>query len=317
MSRRGARRGVPAPSARRPARTQWVALLALVALVAAVGAWVAAASRGAGGVDGAAAPPRIEALPVPSLTTAPSPSAAGLCGDAAFTAALASRDDPAAVAAAGGGEAFRAAVASGAAPCVALDDPQRIWTVVDKLRPYGQIDYEPAPLEVPAGVRNIPGGALRPAAAAAVTDLVHAAADAGVGEIGIDSAYRSYRTQQSTYAGHVASKGQAGADAVSARPGYSEHQSGLAVDLMACDGRGCSAIEGFGPTEQGRWVAEHAWEHGFIVRYEEGYTPVTGYSPEPWHLRYIGDDLARAYHEGGWHTLEDFFGLPPAPDYAP
>ncbi len=89
---------------------------------------------------------------------------------------------------------------------------------------------------------------------------------------------------------------------------------GARDDLQACNG-GCSAIEQFGSSAQGRWVAEHAWEYGFIVRYEEGHTAVTGYSPEPWHLRYIGTDLARAYHDGGWHTLEEFFGLPAAPDY--
>ena len=59
----------------------------------------------------------------------------------------------------------------------------------------------------------------------------------------------------------------------------------------------------------------HAWEFGWIIRYEDGYTPVTGYSPEPWHLRYIGPELAAAYHDGGWHTLEEFFGLAAAPGY--
>jgi D-alanyl-D-alanine carboxypeptidase len=53
-----------------------------------------------------------------------------------------------------------------------------------------------------------------------------------------------------------------------------------------------------------------------VVRYLEGQTAVTGYQPEPWHLRYIGPQLARAYHDGGFLTLEEFFGLPGAPDYA-
>ena len=66
---------------------------------------------------------------------------------------------------------------------------------------------------------------------------------------------------------------------------------------------------------QGQWIVAHGWEYGWITRYEDGYTPVTGYSPEPWHLRYIGPELARAYHDGGWHTLEEFFGLPAAPTY--
>ena len=71
----------------------------------------------------------------------------------------------------------------------------------------------------------------------------------------------------------------------------------------------------FGGTPQQAWVAAHSWEYGWIVRYVEGRTEVTGYSPEPWHLRYIGRELAAAYHEGGWQTLEEFFGLPAAPDY--
>ena len=111
-------------------------------------------------------------------------------------------------------------------------------------------------------------------------------------------------------------RGQAGADLISARPGFSEHQTGLAADVVACAGGRCGAIEQLAGTPQGAWVAEHAWEHGYIVRYQDGQTPITGYQPEPWHLRYIGPDLARAYREGGFRTLEEFFGLPAAPDYA-
>ena len=77
---------------------------------------------------------------------------------------------------------------------------------------------------------------------------------------------------------------------------------------MPC-GDGCGTLDDLGATAQGQWIVEHAWEFGWITRYEDGFTPVTGYSPEPWHLRYIGPELARAYHDGGWHTLEDFFGL--------
>jgi zinc D-Ala-D-Ala carboxypeptidase len=307
----------------RPVLVISMVVIVVVGVVWAVAAGAARDPQTVGAVQ--PAPPRIDSLPVPTLVSSAPPAAAaadaaagggGICDSPALADALAAGDDGLAIFAVGGGEAFRSAVVSGAAPCLTLDDPARVWTVVNKLRPYGQVDYAPSPLAVPDGIRNIPGGALRTDAAEAVQELVAGAAQAGVGEIGIGSAYRSYTTQKSTYAGHVSSKGQEGADAVSARPGFSEHQSGLAVDLSACDGRGCSAIEDFGPTDQGRWVADHAWEYGFIVRYEDGRTAITGYSPEPWHLRYIGKDLARAYHEGGWHTLEEFFGLPAAPDYA-
>ena len=135
-----------------------------------------------------------------------------------------------------------------------------------------------------------------------------------IGEIALESGFRSYPTQQDTYGRQVAEKGQEAADLVSARPGFSEHQSGLAGDVVACAGA-CGTLDDLAATTQGRWVADHSWEHGWIVRYTDGATPVTGYSPEPWHLRYIGRDLARAYHDGGWTSLEEFFGLEPAPGY--
>src|SRR3546814_14600344 len=82
------------------------------------------------------------------------------------------------------------------------------------------------------------------------------------GEIALESAYRSYTTQESTYAGHVADRGVEGADLVSARPGFSEHQSGLAVDVVPCDEGSCATIDDLAGSSQGAWIAEHAWEHG-------------------------------------------------------
>lgn len=236
------------------------------------------------------------------------------CVDTDVTTALASGDDVGAIAAAGGAESFRAAVASGRAPCVALDDPARVWVVVDKQRPFAPIDFAPSALESPVGVPNPDGGSLRPDAAAALSAMAQASLAAGAGQIGVVSAYRSYETQVDTYNGHVARRGVEGADLVSARPGFSEHQSGLAADVAPCDA-GCASIDDLAASPQGGWVLAHAWEYGWIVRYEDGSTPATGYLSEPWHLRYIGPELARAYHEGGWQTLEEFFGLPPAPDY--
>jgi D-alanyl-D-alanine carboxypeptidase len=118
----------------------------------------------------------------------------------------------------------------------------------------------------------------------------------------------------STYQRQISAHGRAEADKVSARPGHSEHQSGLAADITACSA-GCADMGSFGGTPQQEWVAAHSWEYGWIVRYVGGGTPATGYSPEPWHLRYIGPELAAAYHGGGWQSLEEFFGLPAAPDY--
>lgn len=258
-------------------------------------------------------PAPAETIPAPSIAAAP--AAVDICALPELTAALAAGDDAAAIAAAGGADRFRNAVASGLAPCIALDDPNRVWVVVNKARPLAPVEHEPASVTRVQSTRVAGGaGVLRTDAAAALDAMSTAAADAGAGEIGILSGYRSYGTQVSTYAGHVANSGQAEADLSSARPGHSEHQSGLATDVVACDG-GCGSLDDLAWTAQGEWIVAHAWEYGFIVRYEEGHTPVTGYMAEPWHLRYVGTDLARAYHDGGFHTLEEFFGLPAAPNY--
>ncbi len=100
---------------------------------------------------------------------------------------------------------------------------------------------------------------------------------------------------------------------MSARPGFSEHQSGIAADLVGCNGA-CGTLDDLAASPQGQWLAAHAWEFGWIVRYEDGRTATTGYLAEPWHVRFIGPQLAQAYHSGGWHTLEEFFGVAPAPD---
>lgn len=242
-------------------------------------------------------------------------AAADPCAESAVQAALDSGDDEAVVAAFGGGEAFREAVAVGSAPCISLNDPTRHWVVVNKQTPLAPVDYEPtgmteAPIPMTTASRLIRGDA-----ASALGEMADALSRSGAGALGMNNAYRSYRLQARNYSGFVNSSGQASADRSSARPGYSEHQTGLAVDVVACSG-GCGEIGAFGGTAESDWVAQHAWEYGFIIRYEEGESDTTGYVPEPWHLRYIGSSLAAAYHEGGFHTLEEFFGLPAAPDYA-
>ena len=257
------------------------------------------------------APQTVSALPAPTVEAAA--PLVDVCADAAFVAAIGAGDDGAAIAAAGGGEAFRVAVATGHAPCVPMTDLGRVWAVVNKTRPSEPVDFRPGDLVAPA-MRDISGGTLRTEAAAALSDLASGAAAGGAGEVALASGFRSYGTQRSTYQRQVSSVGRADADKVSARPGYSEHQSGLAADVTACAGS-CADMGTFGGTAQQQWVAEHSWEYGWIVRYAEGRTPVTGYSPEPWHLRYIGRELAAAYHAGGWQSLEEFFGLPAAPDY--
>lgn len=252
-------------------------------------------------------------MQVPSVKVGAT-TAADPCADAAVQQSIANGDDAATIAGFGGGARFREAVVAGNAPCISLTDPARIWVVVNKSLPLNPPEYEPSPLDsVPLQMTTL-SGRVRADVAEAVGAMADAAADAGAGRLGANNGYRSYGLQVTTYASHVRSQGQADADAGSARPGHSEHQTGLALDVVAC-GAGCGGLDGFGGTAQSDWVAAHAWEYGFIVRYEQVGTPVTGYAPEPWHLRYVGTDLAAAYHDGGFHTLEEFFALPAAPDY--
>ncbi|GGM38995.1 hypothetical protein GCM10010489_07580 [Microbacterium saperdae] len=258
-------------------------------------------------------PEPVTVMQVPSVLVGATP-AVDPCTDPAVQKALGSGDDAAAIAGFGGGASFRDAVVAGNAPCISLSDPARIWVVVNKARPLEPADYAPANLAgVPLQMTTL-SGQVRSDVAAAVGEMAEGAAAAGVGRVGANNGYRSYGLQVSTYDAHVRSQGQEGADAGSARPGHSEHQTGLALDVVACDGQ-CGGLDGFGATAQSAWVAEHAWEYGFVVRYEGVGTAVTGYAPEPWHLRYVGMELAAAYHDGGFHTLEEFFGLPAAPDY--
>ncbi|MDQ1138154.1 D-alanyl-D-alanine carboxypeptidase [Microbacterium sp. SORGH_AS 1204] len=316
-----ATRGLPLAARRRRASVLAAAVVVAVAGAVAIGAAATAGGRD----DGEAAPgeatttvvqgpPAVpaEGLPVPQLAAIA--ATATPCDDPAFTAALASGDDAAVIAAAGGGSAFRAAVASGIAPCVSLSDPNREWVVVNKQRPLDPVDYRAGDLVMPENVRALEQSALRARAAGALTEMVRAASDAGAGEIAYLSAFRSYSTQQSTYAGRVSVGGVEEADRESARAGYSEHQTGLAVDIVPCRGS-CATLDDVAGSPQGAWVRDHAWEFGFITRYAEGRESVSGYEPEAWHLRYIGPELARAYHEGGYTTLEEFFGLPAAPTY--
>lgn len=115
------------------------------------------------------------------------------------------------------------------------------------------------------------------------------------------SGYRSYSLQSNLYNRYVSRDGKEAADKYSARPGYSEHQSGLAFDLNSID-------ESFAYTDEGKWVAEHCHEYGFIIRYPADKEDKTGYMYEPWHLRYLGVGLATDIHDTGL-CLEEYFGL--------
>jgi D-alanyl-D-alanine carboxypeptidase len=189
-----------------------------------------------------------------------------------------------------------------------LTDPSSDWVLVNKQNPLNPTNYAPplAPLNLP-GVK----GEMRPEAAAALQAMFaayHAQSPTG-DQLSVVSPYRSYGTQVATYNGWVSRLGQAQADRQSARPGFSEHQTGLAVDIDT------AISESFGTTPAGAWLAANSWQYGFIVRYPQGQEAVTGYEYEPWHFRYLGVPLATEMHNTGASSLEAFFGYPAAPNY--
>lgn len=167
------------------------------------------------------------------------------------------------------------------------------------------------PSEYAPNLTGVNGGQLRPEAATALAKLMTDASNAGAG-MKIISSYRSYSTQVSTYNKWVNLQGQAEADRSSARPGHSEHQTGLAVDLGVPSGN-CDLLICFGTTSQGIWLKNNAHKYGFIVRYPEGQESATGYQYEPWHMRYLGVDVATAVYNSG-KTLDQYYNVP-AGDY--
>ena len=117
------------------------------------------------------------------------------------------------------------------------------------------------------------------------------------------SGYRTYNYQAYLYNYYCNLYGQTYADTISARPGHSEHQSGYALDLNTITGA-------FANTDEGIWVNENCHKYGFILRYPESKTNETGYAYEPWHLRYVGVELAsELYNDGDWITVEDYYGI--------
>lgn len=120
----------------------------------------------------------------------------------------------------------------------------------------------------------------------------------------VTTAYRSYNFQSVLYNNYVAKDGQAAADKYSARPGTSEHQSGLAADVTS-PSVNYQLTKKYGETAEGQWLAAHAHEYGFILRYTVDGESITGYMYEPWHFRYVGVDAATEIHEKGC-TLEEY-----------
>jgi D-alanyl-D-alanine carboxypeptidase len=188
-----------------------------------------------------------------------------------------------------------------------FDSASSLQVVVNKHRQLNPAAY------VPGQLVRVQGERLRAQAADAYKQFAKAAKVAGVNVMPI-SGYRSFSEQASLYDSYVRQYGQATADTLAARPGYSEHQTGLAMDIGNASGI-CALQACFANTPAGRWAADHGWEYGFIIRYPSGAGATTGYTYEPWHLRYVGRAIAEDMQRTGITTLEKYFGLEPAPDY--
>lgn len=187
-----------------------------------------------------------------------------------------------------------------------------IWAIVSKTHPIPD-DYVPANLKIPdvktridksdaeRSVRNDIESALINMFSAAETDSYY---------LMIGSGYRSAELQSVYFYGLASSVGEEAANQSIARPGQSEHQTGLAVDISTVSQQ-CYLSECFAATGDGIWLVENSYKYGFILRYPEGKESITGYSYEPWHFRYVGVDLATAIHDSGltfdeaWPYLEN------------
>jgi D-alanyl-D-alanine carboxypeptidase len=196
-----------------------------------------------------------------------------------------------------------------------VNDPNSIWVVVNKGRTLPS-NYAPTdlvapsvPLRLPATdpemqMRQVTGNAMQQMFAAALQQNIH---------LMVSSGYRAYNEQIGIYNGYVRTQGQAAADSSSARPGHSEHQTGLSVDLEPSS-RQCEVETCFADTPEGKWLAANSYKYGFIIRYPKNQENLTGYEYEPWHVRYVGIDLAAQIHQTG-QTLEQFFNLPTYTNY--
>jgi zinc D-Ala-D-Ala carboxypeptidase len=176
--------------------------------------------------------------------------------------------------------------------------PDTIWTIVSKSYPISE-DYIPSNLQIPdvptridksTEERSVRSDILNP-----IKTMFDSAKAAGH-NLMIGSGYRSAAMQKVYYDNLTNSVGEIAANQAIAKPGQSEHQTGLAVDISTLS-RTCYLDECFATTADGLWLADNSYKFGFILRYPEGMETITGYQYEPWHFRYVGIDLATAIHD--------------------
>lgn len=173
-------------------------------------------------------------------------------------------------------------------------------------------NYEPEDLVYPdvrfIFAEKIEKRMLRKEAAEALEKMFEAAEVDGIYLAGV-SAYRSHSTQTALFNRYVERDGYEKAKTYSAEPGTSEHETGLAIDVTSSDGK-CAAQDCFGGTVEAVWLENNAADYGFIIRYPNGKEEITGYKYEPWHIRYVGVELAKHIDEEAL-TLEEYYNVSP------
>lgn len=185
-----------------------------------------------------------------------------------------------------------------------IDDYNSIYVIINKQRPLPE-NYEPSDLVIP-NVSLMKELYLRKEAAKAIEEMFEAALNDGI-ELKIGSGYRSYAYQSRLYSNYAKRDGEEAASRYSSKPGQSEHQTGLVVDLAASN-EVCYLEQCFEDTKEAQWLFEHSYKYGFVLRYLKDKEDITGYMYEPWHYRYIGKEEAKKVYESGL-TLEEYFGL--------
>ena len=186
-----------------------------------------------------------------------------------------------------------------------VDTADSLTVVVNKARPLNPLKYYP---------NDIQAFNLRKPAAEAFSAMQSSMQNAGAGDLTVTSGFRDFASQKETFEHYTATLGETAGGHRAARPGFSEHQTGLAVDVAA-RGQACAIKTCFAKTPAGKWLAKNSWRYGFILRYPKNVTSTTGYQFEPWHFRFVGKKLAREMHTAKATVLETYLGLPAAPDY--
>ncbi len=189
---------------------------------------------------------------------------------------------------------------------IIIENPERIDALVNKKRslPANYIPEDLVAVDVLHKVEKPESKMLRREASGALTELFAAAEISGF-EFWAVSGYRSYDRQVYLFNNYAKAHGEEEANRFSARPGQSEHQTGLTMDV-SIKSLNYDLVEELGETPEGKWLADNAHKYGFIIRYPKGTEHITGYQYEPWHIRYLGKELAAKVFESKF-TYDEFY----------